>query len=100
MKRTMGFKKDDIIFQSEEFTLFNEFTEKLPSVQVFDYANEIQKNCQEDLYPQAWSAALKGARGGLDAWELAGAYGGFEEYMDEGIISELYSFFFQQNGAV
>lgn len=100
MKRTLGFQKDDVIFQSEEFTLFNEFTEELPSVQIFEYAKEIQKNCHEDQYPQAWGAALRGARSGLDEWEQSGASGEYEAFLDDGIITELYSFFLQQNGGV
>lgn len=100
MKRTLGFKKDDVIFQSEEFTLFNEFTEELPSIQVLEYAKEIQDNCQEDQYPQAWAAALKGARSGLDEWEQSGAAGEYDAFLDDGIITELYAFFLQQNGGV
>lgn len=98
MKRTMGFQKDDTIFQSEEFTLFNEFTEALSAVKVFEYAKEIQKNCHEDQYPQAWAAALRGARDGLDEWEESGATGEYETFLDDGIITELYTFFFQQGG--
>lgn len=100
MKRTLGFKKDDAIFQSEEFTLFNEFTEELRSTQVFEYAKEIQDNCQEDEYPQAWAAALKGARSGLDEWEQSGGAGEYEAFLDDGIITELYEFFLQHNGGV
>lgn len=100
MKRTLGFQKDDAIFQSEEFTLFNEFTEELPSVQVIEYAKEIQKNCREDQYSEAWAAAVRGARSGLDRWEQSGAAGEYEAFLDDGIIIELYSFFLQQNGGV
>lgn len=100
MKRTLGFQKDDTIFKSEEFTLFNEFTEELPAVKVFEYAKEIQKNCHEDQYPQAWTAALRGARTGLDEWEESGATGKYETFLDDGIITELYAFLLEQNGGV
>lgn len=98
MKRTMGFQKDDLIFQSEEFNDFNEFTVDLRADKVFDYAKEIQKNCPEDQYPQAWGAALRGAKQGEEAWTWSEEGCSWEFYVDEGIITELYSFLFEKEG--
>lgn len=99
MKRTMGFQAEDTIFQSEAFNDFNEFTENVSAVKIFEYAEEIKDNCSEDQYPTAWEFALRGARKGIDNWEQDGALSLFEEYLDDGIISELYEFFFICNGA-
>lgn len=99
MKRTLGFQAEDLIFKSEEFNIFNEFTAELSATKIFEYANEIKNNCSEDQYAIAWACALKGARAGLDNWEEDGALGGIEDYMDDGIIAELYDFFFTCNGA-
>lgn len=98
MKRTMGFEADDVIFQSEAFNDFNEFTANVSAVKIFEYAKEIKDNCSEKQYPMAWEFALRGARKGLNDWEEDGASSLFEEYLDDGIITELYEFFFICNG--
>jgi hypothetical protein len=94
----MGFEAEDTIFKSEEFKDFNEFTANMSAVKIFEYANEIKNSCSEDQYSAAWGYALKGARIGLDNWEEDGALGDIDNYMDDGIITELYDFFFICNG--
>lgn len=98
MKHTVGFSKDDGIFQSAEFNNFNEATIELPATKIFEYAYEIIKNCEKSQYSDAWYFAYLGVAEGLDAWEEAGAAGNFVDFLDDAIISKLYQFFMENSG--